>query len=293
LDALLAEFEADVNEPNANRRDRPDLDPQFFTALCIACMEDDTERAAAWQTARQETPSLQKLDDGSLQLFERLERVVARFCERHAGPPRIVAMDFGAPYWGDIGQHRQIREFYMALLDAGPEGDIARALGGIRVAPDGRGNRIVNSTLPVGAEVHDSVLVDCDIRTSCDVRGCVLVGTRCRTLYGRNAFDVDSAVGSLHLAAGAGSYRVVDPGQVRVPESYRLTSLFLDPDAPLHLRVSEDTDLRQREQHYDVPILDNPMSFAEAHERASALDPDELARRRQAHIARVRSRLDE
>lgn len=292
LDALLAEFERDVNDPGANRRERPDLDPQFFTALCIACIENDAERAHAWRTARSETPSLEALEGGRLDLFRRLEQVVARFREQHGTSPRIVAMDFGEPYWGDIGQHRQIREFYRALLDPGPEGDIARALGGLPAAPDAHGNRIVNSKLPEGAVLRNSVLLDCEITHTCDLDGCVLVGTRAREVRGRDAFDVDSAVGTLELAPGAGSYRVVDPGTVRVAPSQRMTSLFLAPlgEPPLHLVVDENTDLRQRKEQYDVPILGNAISFAEAHARASALDPDELARRRDAAIGRVLGR---
>jgi hypothetical protein len=207
----------------------------------------------------------------------------------------MVAMDFGEPYWGDIGQHRQIRQFYMALLDPGPEGAIARAIAGIDVAPDEHGNRIVNCKLPVGAKIENSVLVDCDVRRACDLDRCVLVGTRAGVVYGHRAFDVDSAVGVLRLAPGAGSYRVVDPKQVSVSESQRVTSLFLDPvgAAPLHLWVREDTDLRARKEQYDVPVLGNPISFAEAHARASALEPDELASRRDAQLEVVLASLDE
>jgi hypothetical protein len=293
LDALLGEFEHDVNDPGASRRERPDLDPQFFTALCIACIGDDTVRATAWHIALRETPSLEKLDGGRLDLFRRLEAVVARFRTEHAEAPRVVAMDFGEPYWGDIGQHRQIREFYMALLDPGPEGEIARALAGIDSAPDERGNRLVDCKLPLGAQVENSVLIGCEITRGCDVRECVLVGTRAGQVRGQGAFDVDSVVGALQLAPGAGSYRVVDVKEVRVGASERMTSLFCKPvgQAPLHLRVNERTDLRQREQHYDVPILGNAISFAEAHERASALDPDELAERREAQRALVLTRL--
>jgi hypothetical protein len=290
LDALLAEFGSDVNDGTANRRERPDLDPQFFTALCIACIDDDTERAAAWQTARSETPSLATLDGGQLDLFRRLEAVVARFRASFGSAPRIVAMDFGEPYWGDIGQHRQIREFYMALGDDGPEGEIARALAGIDVEPDARGNRIVNSTVPEGAIIRNSVLLDCEVTGSCDVENSVLVGTHADKLHARDAFDVDSSVRELRLAPLAGSYRVVDAGTVEVAAGERLTSLFLAPvgEPPLQLSVSEETDLRRRQETYDVPIMGNPISFAEAHERASALDPDELAKRREAGVSRVR-----
>jgi mannose-6-phosphate isomerase class I len=294
LTLLLEEFDAEVVDSTARRADRPDLDPQFFTALTTACIEDEAARSEAWSRAQQETPSLAELARKMPDLASRLVRVVHEFRTRYGQPPRIVAMDFGEPYWGDIGQHRQIREFYQALLDRGPNGVVSRALADIGDDFDAHGNLIVDSTLPENALVRNSVLINCQVSEACDVRNGVLIGTRCRVVRCDGGFDVDSCVGSLELSENAGSYKVVDPGHVRVAAKERLTSLFLGlpehPD-PVMLRVSEATDLKARSENYEAPVLDNPISFARAHEAAVALDPEKSSQQREEAVARVLERI--
>ena len=43
----------------------------------------------------------------------------------------MVALDFQDQYWGDIGQHLQIYDFYMALNEPGPKAEILRTLADI------------------------------------------------------------------------------------------------------------------------------------------------------------------
>jgi phosphomannomutase len=290
LDALLHEFESDVFEPNAQRRDRPDLDPQFFSALTVACIGDTGEREAAWERACQDSASLGELRQKMPELLSRLCKVVNAFQTDHGRAPRLVAMDFGEPYWGDIGQHRQIREFYQALRERNANGTISRALAGIGEEWDENGNLLVNSHLPEGARISGSVLIDCEVHGECDVEESVLIGTRCRDVRAVRAFDVDSCVTSLELEENAGSYRVVAPGHVVVARGRRTTSLFaskVSPEDAVQLSVQEDTDLRQRAKTYDVPIEGNVFSLAAAHEAAIELDPEELRRRRNQAIERV------
>ena len=47
-------------------------------------------------------------------------------------------------------------------------------------------------------------------------------------------------------------------------------------------QVHEDTDLRDRENCYDQPILGNPLSFREAHEAMGRIGVEQLAELRQA-----------
>ncbi len=281
LDLLLEEFEADVNNPNAERSNRPDLDPQFFTALCIAAIKDPEQRRQAWSRAVQESSAAAKLARMMPDLLERLVKVLRRFEERHGRPVKMVALDFEDQYWGDLGQHRQIFEFYMALNDRGALGRIARAIAGLPEKRDAQGNIIAGRcTLGAGAEVRNSVLLNVTVTGSGKIEDSVLVGTQARVVNARKAFDVLSTARELHLEPRAGTYKVVSTSPVRAGPGERLTTVFL-PDGALLMRVTEQTDLRDRKNTYEVPILGNPLSFHRAHQIMSAQAPEEVAARRE------------
>ena len=279
LDLLLDEFSQEVNDPDADRKKRPDLDPQLFTALTIAAMDEPGEREASWKQALAESASMRKLDANLPGIVDRLRRALERFEQRHGRPVRMVAMDFGDQYWGDIGQHRQMARFFTALRDSGPAGDIARALASLNIEPDAQGNRIAGDTrLGPNVQVRDSVLIDAHISEG-EVTDSVLVGTRCDKLQAQGAFDVHSTVREMRLEAGAGSYKLVSTEAVTVGAGERLTTVFL-PDQELLMRVHEETDLRDKASTYDVPILDNELSFRETHALVSTSDPALIEARR-------------
>jgi len=286
LDALLAELEPEVDDPNADRKNRPDLDPQLFTALTVAAIPDSGARARAWETAQADSPAIAKLVVQWPDVLERLVRALARFEADNGRPIRIVAMDFGDQYWGDIGQHAKMYEFYMALRDPGGRGRIARALAGIEVAADGNGNLLVGDTrLGAGVWASDSVFVDAQIDEG-KITGSVMIGTRCGRVLANEAFDVGSVATELRLGARGGSYKVVADHPVDVCAGQRCTTVFL-PSGAVLLRADETTDLRDRASTYDVPILGNPIAFAEAHATVLAVDPVALERDRRTRQADV------
>jgi len=290
LDVLLQEFQDEVNDPGADRKRRPDLDPQLFTALCIAALEDPVARQRAWGQARRESAAMRKLEVDLPGVLARLRGALDRFAARHGRPVRMLAMDFGHQYWGDIGQHRQMHDLYMALRDRGPAGEIARELAGLSGEFDADGNLLAGDTrLGPGVRVRDSVLVDARIDAG-EVTGSVLVGTRCGTLLAREAFDLYSTAVALSLAPRAGSYKVVSDVAVAAEPGERVTTVFL-PGGEELLRVHEDTDLRDRQATYEAPILGNPVSFAEAHALVTAADPADLAARRARRRAEVAAKL--
>ncbi len=291
LDLLLDEFGAEINDPSADRRSRPDLDPQLFTALTVAALGDSRARAEAWRRARSDSAAIARLAIDLPDVVERLRGVLDRFEQHHRRPARLVALDFGDQYWGDVGQHRQAYAFYMALAARDDDGEIARALAGVDVQPDERGNRVVGRTrLGPTANVRDSVLVDVEVDAG-TVEGCVLLGTRARRVEARDAFDVESIAPELVLEPGAGTYKVVSDAPVHAAAGERLTTVFFAGEDEVLLRVSEDTDLRDRQRTYDRPILGNPLSFREAHRRVGADDPAAIEARREARRRELRSRL--
>jgi hypothetical protein len=178
----------------------------------------------------------------------------------------------------------------MALAARSAEGSIARALAGLGERRDRQGNVLAGNTqLGDDVQVENSVLIDCEIQAG-HIKDSVLIGTRARVVRADRAFDVESVVDELVLAARAGSYQVVSPEPVAVAVGERVTTLFL-PTGEVHLmRVQEDTDLRDKGATYDVPILGNSLSFREAHERMSSGEAEQLLERRGKAIEGVLAR---
>lgn len=290
LECLLEEFSEDLADATADRSQRPDLDPQMFTALTVAAIADQSEREQAWQRALGEVKSLRQIQTHMPDLVARLRRTLDQFEARHGRRISIQALDFGTPYWGDVGQHRQIYEFYMALNAEGPDGRIARALAGLDVQRDGRGN-LIGGEVYVSPDVHveNSVLFDCQLRGRGRVKNSVLIGTEVADIHADEAFDVQSTCLRLELTPRSGSYQVVAAETLAAPGE-RVTTLFL-PEGPYPFRVLEQTDLRDRAVTYDVPILGNARSFAEAHSIMSSLPPSEVLARREAAREDLRRRL--
>ncbi len=292
LGALLQEFSHEVNDASADRKQRPDLDPQFFTVLMTALIDDEHQRRESYAQTVREVPAIAKLDRTFPDLLARLRRVVTRFVETHGRKPKVVAMDFGDQYWGDVGQHKDIRRFYMALNQSDADGQIARALAGLTDARDALGNSISpDSKLAASVVVERSVLIGCELSGSGTVRDSVLIGTRAHHIRADAAFDVLSTVLELDLAKGAGTYKVVSSEPFSVAEGERVTTLFLPDGRDVSLRVHEELDLRDRQNNYESPVLGNPLPFSEAHELMMSMPVEELEARRTRAIEAALTRI--
>ena len=90
LDVLLEELAVEVNDPAADRSQRPDLDPQMFTALTIATIRERKERAEAWRQALAESPAMRNLAEMMPSILERLVAVVERFESRQHDIPELA-----------------------------------------------------------------------------------------------------------------------------------------------------------------------------------------------------------
>lgn len=288
-DALLAEFAGEVNDPAANRKERPDLDPQFFTALTIAAEKDVAARQEAWQRALGESAAMADMAKKMPDLLQRLVKVLADLETRRGRPVKIVAMDFQKQFWGDMGQHAKIHDFYMSLNDRGVRGDVARTLAGISHERDARGNIIVDSFVPSDARVYNSVLVGVKIAGKASISGSVLVGTRAGDISIHGGFDVLSRAAALSVEERGGTYKVVSGQPVEVGFGERATTLFTEEDgAPVLMKIKEWTDISaDGKKAYSLPLGDNPISFQQAHAAMGAMTVDGLKRTREDAEAKV------
>ncbi len=290
-DVLLEAFEADIHDASAKRSDRPDLDPQLFTALTIAVLPEPRRREA-WRRAQHSAPAIAELAARMPDVLDRLVGALAAFERRHGRTAQLQALDFGDQYWGDIGQHRSMYAFFSALREDSIHGTIARALAGLPEYPDADGNWIAGqTTVGPGVRVRGSVLIDVTLRDA-EIRDSVLIGTHANTVTATQAFDIASAAPSLTLAPGAGGYKILSDDAVEVAPGERCTTVFL-PQGAATLRVHEDDDLRDMARTYAIPLRSNQLSFADAHAQAIAGDPaslrDARIRARQAIVQKLRT----
>src|SRR5215471_19325153 len=281
LDALLNEFQGEVNDSTANRNARPALDPEFFTALTIAVVQDEDERHDAWQRALQENKDVQKLSETIPDILVRIQRVIGTL----ARPLKMLALDFQDQYWGDIGQHPQIYDFYMGLNEPGPRGEILRALADIPDQRDANGNIIVgDSYISQNITVKNSVLINVTLTGQGHIENSVLIGTRAGNIDIDNGFDVLSTGTSLQVSSRGGTYKVVSDVPVSVASGERVTTLFMPTHGTHLMRVHEHTNLRDTAATYDVPICGNPVSFKAAHEDMGRITVEELEQARGAKL---------
>jgi hypothetical protein len=281
LDALLNEFKGEVNDSTAQRNDRPALDPEFFTALTIAVSHDEQERREAWHRAIQESKDVQKLSATVPDVLERIRRAISTL----ARPVKMMALDFQDQYWGDIGQHPQIYDFYMGLNESGPKGDILRALADIPDQRDEHGNIIVgDSYISQNITVKNSVLINVTLTGQGRIAHSVLIGTRAGNIDMENGFDVLSTATSLQVSSRGGTYKVVSDVPVSVAAGERVTTLFMPIHGTHLMRVHEHTNLRDTAATYDVPICGNPVSFKDAHEDMGRITVEELEQARGAKL---------
>ena len=281
LDALLNEFKGEVNDSTAKRNDRPALDPEFFTALTIAVNQDEHERRKTWQRAIQGSKNVQQLSETIPDVLERIQRAIGAL-ER---PLHMVALDFQDQYWGDIGQHPQIYDFYMGLNEPGPKGDILRALADIRDQRDEHGNIIVgDSYISQNITVRNSVLINVTLTGQGRIEHSVLIGARAGNIDIEHGFDVLSTAPSLQVSSRGGMYKVVSDVPVSVAEGERVTTLFMPTYGTHLMRVHEHTNLRDTAATYDVPICGNPVSFKDAHEDMGRITVEELEQARSTKL---------
>src|SRR6266581_183472 len=281
LDTLLNEFKGEVNDNTANRNARPALDPEFFTALTIAVNQDEHERRKAWQRAIQESKDVQQLSETIPDVLERIQRAIGALQR----PVHMGALDFQDQYWGDIGQHPQIYDFYMGLNEPGPKGDILRALADIRDQRDEHGNIIVgDSYISQNITVRNSALINVTLTGQGRIEHSVLIGTRAGNINIENGFDVLSTAPGLQVASRGGMYKVVSDVPVSVAEGERVTTLFMPTHGTHLMRVHEHTNLRDTAATYDVPICGNPVSFKDAHENMGRITVEELEQARSTKL---------
>ncbi|MEA3488796.1 MAG: hypothetical protein U9R44_00435, partial [Candidatus Omnitrophota bacterium] len=254
-----------------------DFDPYFLMALA---MENDPGR---WKETVRTDNGLRELVKMIPGFFDKVQSIKEIFRERHDDRElKIKTLDLGASvYWADIGQHSAMREKFLALNDGGAHGIIARKIAHVPGERDEKGNIIVNSRISDEVEIKDSVLVNTIVNGKGRISDSVIMDSEFNDVDANGAFAVRSVrLGKTVLKEKSGTYGSLGADDLVLEEGMRHVSVFTGR-GKVDMRVAENTNLRDKENTYNVPIFGNDMSFDEAYNEMFGVSMEELEERRE------------
>ncbi|MFH1798285.1 MAG: hypothetical protein ABH844_02915 [Candidatus Omnitrophota bacterium] len=251
-----------------------DYDPYFLMA--IASSKEEVHRAL-----------IKMVPDFS----EKISNIKEVFREKHKKELKIEVFDLGERvYWADIGLHSSMREKYLALNDTGAGGVLARKLAKIPEERDSKKNIIINSKISSEVMVKNSIVVNSNVSGTGKIEKSVILDSEFKDVEASGAFAVKSTrFGKTKLKEKSGMYNSLGKDDIVLEQKTRHVSV-LTKDGKIDMRVSEDTDLRDKEKNYNTTIFENKMSFKEAYDKMFGVSAEELEDRREKVIKEMREK---
>ncbi len=253
-----------------------DWDPYVWMALF--CRSEAEWQAEKEHEERLGIDGIRELEALYPDFYAKITRVRETLESRTGRPLAVKVLDFGEAFWVDIGLHETLRETLEALAAETERGTVTRELLGLPHDRDEKGNIIVRSQVPAGADIRGSVIVDSVILDEeTIIQNGVVVGGRHRSIeMPEGGSALFCAVGRLVFGGPqAIAFRLTGPG-FELPAGARYTTLLL-PGGPELLVANES--IEDLKAVYSEPILDNSLSFEEAGRRMAQLDGLELDRK--------------
>ena len=239
--------------------------------------------------------------------FDKVQRVKKTFGDKQGRGLNLKILDLGAEvFWADIGQHSAMRDKFMAVNDKGPKGIIARKLENITGIRDENGNILVNSTIAPGVKVTNSVIVNSNITGKGVIDGAVIKDSILNDTEISGAFVVRSVrpIGRTVLGRRNGLYESmgyedlviaeapdrINPETGKPEQNGVRQGTLLTSEGPVDLMVTELTNLRKKENTYNVPLVEkdvsiaNTISFDDAYNEMFGISVEEIETRRAAVV---------
>ncbi|MGR3319592.1 MAG: hypothetical protein ACUZ8O_14080 [Candidatus Anammoxibacter sp.] len=272
LDIAFEVFEYEIKEEGIYF----DFDPYLLMALAMK----DTEQNI-WEEKGHKDKDLQELVRMIPDFFAKVQQIKKIFKTRYNRNLNLKTLDFGKDtYWADIGQHSSMREKYLSLNDCGEKGIIARKIANIEKEKDQNGNIIINSELPSDIYITNSVIVNSKITGKGKINNSTIIDSEFADIDMDTAFAIRSIrQGSSVLSKYSGLFESLGVDNLVLGEKMRHVSL-LTSFGKMDMEVSEDSDLRDKENIYNLPILNNKISFAEAFNEMLGTSIEKLEERR-------------
>lgn len=253
-----------------------DFDPYFLMALAMEALDHDE-----WYRKAGKDKDLKELVGMIPDFFEKVQTLKDLYKDRNGRDLNFKVVDLGKDtYWSDIGQHSAMRNKYLSLNAKDEKGALARMIANVPDERDAAGNIIVDSKISADVNVKDSVLVNVAVKGKGNISGCVMIDSEFGDIDARGAFVVRSKrTGKTVLEENSGMYNSIGSDDINVDRGMRHVSV-LTSAGRTDLVVKEDTDLRDKDNTYNVPVFGNSISFEDAYEEMFGLDIEELEKRR-------------
>jgi len=271
LDLAQLAFAAELSDP----KQRIDWDPYVWLALACSTEAEWLDEAAYERELG--IAGLDQLLESLPDFYPRLASVRDRLERRNKRPFTVKVLDFGEVFWMDFGQHLALRQNLAALVGENKRGRVTRALFNLPEAQDASGNRLVNARVPSGADMHNSLIVDAEIRSSETVlNGAIIIGGSYGRVYmPQGGMALFGTVNDLSFdGPDAIAFQSILP-ELRLPAGGRHATV-LTAQGPLQLYTNEAiTDYKG--PSYMQPLPGNPVSFDQATALVEASPADLLA----------------
>lgn len=268
--ALMRVMEEVFSRDVADENKWVDWDP--YTWIALACKDESEWNAEKSLEERIGKTGIRELEKRIPEFYFKIRQVNEIFQERYGRLPQIGVLDFGEPYWMDWGLHLSMRRSLELLTTNSAVSMASRELFNLPQEPDLNGNIILGSSIPHGADIHNSLLVDTIITDpESVVHGGVVVSGKHRKLlmpHGGSALFC-AADEMIFTGPHAIAFRATGR-ELRLAEGDRLAHLYLS-DGTLEMRANESL-VNYEGENYSMPVMGNPVSFAEAARRMSLED---------------------
>jgi hypothetical protein len=239
-----------------------DWDPYAWMALL--CETEEQWQEEMMHEERIGRSGIKAIHDRYPNFYTKLRQVRTKLEERVSRPLSIATLDFGKPFWVDWGLHTSLRNTLESLTTDSDEGAIARDLFRIPHERDNNGNIIVQSSIPRGASIRNSIIIDTVITEPDSIvhDGVVIGGRHKRLCMPSGGTALFCAADRLTFAGPHGiAFRSLGV-DIEVQEGGRHTTICFGT-GPRHI-VSNESIIDYEGINYTQPILGNELSFEEA-----------------------------
>jgi hypothetical protein len=283
LDIALEVFKNDIEKNNVFL----DFDPYFLMGVAFEGNKSE------WQESLSDDKNYNSIISMIPDFYEKIFCVKNTFEKMYGRKLNFKIFDMGeSVYWADIGQHNTMFEKYMLLRKNTREGIIGRIIEDLPEKADVNGNIIVHSYVSPKVSVKNSVIVNTFLGGEGFVTDSVIKDSVINAPSITGAFAVLSyrPLGETSLEAKSGIYRSIGLKPLSLESNMRQGTLLLN-DKQIDLVVRDDTNLRDKETTYNVPILGNPLSFHDAYNLMYGVSMSDLDARREQYKNTLEERI--
>jgi hypothetical protein len=251
-------FQADVLDVNK----WVDWDP--YTWIALSCQEESEWIAEATFEEQIGKTGIRELENRLPDFYQKIRQMRILFKDRYGRYPMVKVLDFGKPYWMDWGLHLSLRRSLEAMTTDSDQGETSRNLFNLPHEGDKNGNIILRSSVPLDADIRESLLVDTVITDPKSViHGGVVVAGR------HHRLEMPDGGSALFCAADKmkfnGPHAIAFKAlgnKFQLGEGDRLACLFFTNET-LKMRSNESL-INYEGENYTLPVMGNPISFEEA-----------------------------